>query len=148
MKLMVIGGGGREHALAWRLSKSPRVQKVYVAPGNGGTATEPDLENVALDAVNDPDGLVRFLKDNEVAFTVVGPEAPLAAGLVDRLESEGLKVFGPRKAAAQLEASKISPSSSWPGTTFRQQAIKHSPTQRQPATMPRNRPNVFPGFPL
>ena len=106
MKLMVIGGGGREHALAWRLSKSPRVQKVYVAPGNGGTATEPDLENVALDAVNDPDGLVRFLKDNDVAFTVVGPEAPLAAGLVDRLESEGLKVFGPCKAAAQLEASK------------------------------------------
>ncbi|MGA1211778.1 MAG: phosphoribosylamine--glycine ligase, partial [Burkholderiaceae bacterium] len=67
MKLMVIGGGGREHALAWRLSKSPRVQKVYVAPGNGGTAAEPDLENVALDAVNDPDGLVRFLKDNDVA---------------------------------------------------------------------------------
>jgi len=106
MKLMVIGSGGREHALAWRLSKSPRVQKVYVAPGNGGTAAEPDLENVALDAVNDPDGLVRFLKDNDVAFTVVGPEAPLAAGLVDRLESEGLKVFGPCKAAAQLEASK------------------------------------------
>jgi phosphoribosylamine--glycine ligase len=106
MKLMVIGAGGREHALAWRLSKSPRVQKVFVAPGNGGTAAEPDLENVALDTVKDPDGLIRFLKDNDIAFAVVGPEAPLAAGLVDQLESEGLKVFGPCKAAAQLEASK------------------------------------------
>jgi phosphoribosylamine--glycine ligase len=106
MKLMVIGGGGREHALAWRLSKSARVQKVYVAPGNGGTALEPDLENVAIDAVKDPHGLVHFLKTNDIAFTVVGPEAPLAAGLVDRLEAEGLKVFGPCKAAAQLEASK------------------------------------------
>jgi phosphoribosylamine--glycine ligase len=103
MKLLVIGGGGREHALAWKLAQSKRVQKVYVAPGNGGTATEDGLENVDLSKVED---LVAFAKKNEVYLTVVGPEAPLSAGVVDAFQAAGLKIFGPTRAAAQLEASK------------------------------------------
>lgn len=103
MKLLVIGSGGREHALAWKLSQSPRVQKVYVAPGNGGTAAEPDAENVPLSAV---DELVHFAKNEGVYLTVVGPEAPLAAGVVDAFREAGLRIFGPTRAAAQLESSK------------------------------------------
>jgi len=103
MKLLVIGSGGREHALAWKLAQSRRVQKVYVAPGNGGTATEEGLENVALTKVDD---LVAFAKKNDVYLTVVGPEAPLSAGVVDAFQAAGLKIFGPTKAAARLEASK------------------------------------------
>ena len=103
MKLLVIGSGGREHALAWRLKQSPRVHKVFVAPGNGGTAREEDLENVPLTAIPD---LVAFARDNGIAFTVVGPEAPLAAGVVDAFRAAGLKIFGPVAAAAQLESSK------------------------------------------
>jgi phosphoribosylamine---glycine ligase len=103
MKLLVIGSGGREHALAWRLKQSPRIQKVYVAPGNGGTATEEGLENVAISAIPD---LVAFALKEEIQLTVVGPEAPLAAGVVDAFRAAGLKVFGPTQAAAQLESSK------------------------------------------
>jgi phosphoribosylamine--glycine ligase len=103
MKLLVIGSGGREHALAWRLKQSPRIQKVYVAPGNGGTATEEGLENVAISAIPD---LVAFALKEEIQLTVVGPEAPLAAGMVDAFRTAGLKVFGPVQAAAQLESSK------------------------------------------
>ena len=103
MKLLVIGSGGREHALAWKLSQSPRVQKVYVAPGNGGTAAEPDAENVPLSAVGE---LVHFAKKEGVYLTVVGPEAPLAAGVVDAFREAGLRIFGPTRAAAQLESSK------------------------------------------
>jgi len=103
MKLLVIGSGGREHALAWKLAQSRRVQKVYVAPGNGGTATEEGLENVALTKVDD---LVAFAKKNDVYLTVVGPEAPLSAGVVDAFQAAGLRIFGPTKAAARLEASK------------------------------------------
>jgi len=103
MKLLVIGSGGREHAIAWRLSQNPRVQVVYVAPGNGGTATEPNLENVALTEVAD---LVAFAKKESIHVTVVGPEAALAAGVVDAFREAGLKIFGPTRAAAQLEASK------------------------------------------
>ncbi|HEU0229298.1 MAG TPA: phosphoribosylamine--glycine ligase, partial [Burkholderiaceae bacterium] len=103
MKLLVIGGGGREHALAWRLAQSPRVQKVYVAPGNGGTDNAEHLENVALAT---PEDLLRFAKDHDVAYTVVGPEAPLAQGVVDTFRKAGLKIFGPTKAAARLESSK------------------------------------------
>ena len=103
MKILVIGSGGREHALAWRLKQSPRVQKVYVAPGNGGTATEEGVENVALSAF---DALIDFCKKESIAFTVVGPEAPLAAGVVDAFRAAGLKIFGPTRAAAQLESSK------------------------------------------
>ncbi|MDH5211402.1 MAG: phosphoribosylamine--glycine ligase [Betaproteobacteria bacterium] len=103
MKLLVIGGGGREHALAWKLAQSARVQKVFVAPGNGGTATEPGAENVALEAIPE---LVAFAKKEGIQLAVVGPEAPLAAGVVDAFREAGLKIFGPTRAAAQLEASK------------------------------------------
>jgi phosphoribosylamine--glycine ligase len=103
MKLLVIGAGGREHALAWRLKQSPRVQKVFVAPGNGGTAREEGLENVAIEAI---DELVAFARREDIALTVVGPEAPLAAGVVDAFRAAGLRIFGPTRAAAQLEASK------------------------------------------
>jgi phosphoribosylamine---glycine ligase len=103
MKLLVIGSGGREHALAWKLAQSPRVQKVFVAPGNGGTATESGVENVALTAIQD---LVSFSKNEKIHLTVVGPEAPLAAGIVDAFRDAGHRIFGPTRAAAQLEASK------------------------------------------
>ena len=103
MKLLVVGSGGREHALAWKLAQSPRVQIVYVAPGNGGTATEPGLENVPL---SDIKPLAAFAQRENVLLTVVGPEAPLAAGIVDEFRARNLKIFGPSKAAAQLEASK------------------------------------------
>jgi len=103
VKLLVIGGGGREHALAWKLAQSPRVQKVFVAPGNGGTATEPGLENVALEGT---DALLEFARREAIQLTVVGPEAPLAQGVVDAFQAAGLRIFGPTRAAAQLESSK------------------------------------------
>ena len=103
MKLLVVGSGGREHALAWRLSRSPRVQMVYVAPGNGGTAREPNLVNVPI---TDLRTLAAFAEREKIAFTVVGPEAPLAEGIVDLFRDKGLRIFGPTKAAAQLESSK------------------------------------------
>ena len=103
MKLLVIGSGGREHALAWRLTQNPRVQKVYVAPGNGGTAREPGVENVALSAIPE---LVAFAQREAIQLTVVGPEAPLAAGVVDAFRAAGLRIFGPTRGAAQLESSK------------------------------------------
>ncbi len=103
MKLLVIGSGGREHALAWRLSQHARVQKVYVAPGNAGTAVENGLENVALESIEE---LLAFAQREQIYLTVVGPEAPLAAGVVDAFRLAGLKIFGPTKAAAQLESSK------------------------------------------
>ena len=103
MKALVIGSGGREHALAWKLLQSPRVQTVYVAPGNAGTAGEPRLENVAI---TDLDALAEFALAEEVDLTVVGPEAALAAGVVDIFRAKGLRIFGPTQAAAQLESSK------------------------------------------
>ncbi|HRK57975.1 MAG TPA: phosphoribosylamine--glycine ligase, partial [Burkholderiaceae bacterium] len=103
MKVLVIGGGGREHALAWRLAQSPRVQRVYVAPGNGGTAADPHLRNVPLTDILD---LADFAASEAIDLTVVGPEAPLAQGVVDLFRSRGLSIFGPSKAAAQLESSK------------------------------------------
>jgi len=103
MKLLVIGSGGREHALAWKLSQSPRVQKVYVAPGNAGTALEPDLENLPI---TDFAELINFVENENIAFTVVGPESALAAGVVDCFRVRGLKIFGPTRKAAQLESSK------------------------------------------
>ena len=103
MKLLVIGGGGREHALAWKLARSPRVSKVFVAPGNAGTAREEGVENVGL---TDHAGLIQFVKNEQIALTVVGPEAPLAAGIVDAFQAAGLRIFGPTRRAAQLESSK------------------------------------------
>jgi len=105
MKLLVIGAGGREHALAWKLAQSPRVSEVLVAPGNAGTATEAKCRNVGVKAT-DLDGLVALVRAEGVTVTVVGPEAPLVAGVVDRFRAEGLRVFGPTAAAAQLEGSK------------------------------------------
>jgi len=103
MKLLVIGGGGREHAIAWKLAQSLRVQKVLVAPGNGGTAREPGVENVPI---TDHGELADFAARENVQLTVVGPEAPLAAGIVDLFRARGLRIFGPTRAAAQLESSK------------------------------------------
>lgn len=105
MKVLVIGSGGREHALAWKLGQSPRVDEVIVAPGNAGTAVEPGLRNAGV-AVTDLEGLVALARAENVALTVVGPEVPLVAGVVDRFTTEGLRCFGPRAAAAQLEGSK------------------------------------------
>ena len=103
MKVLVIGGGGREHALAWKLAQGERVQRVYVAPGNGGTALDPALHNVPLAT---PEELADFVMAEKIALTVVGPEAPLAAGVVDLFRARGLRIFGPTKAAAMLESSK------------------------------------------
>ena len=103
MKLLVIGSGGREHAMAWKLTQSPRVQKVFVAPGNGGTATENGLQNLSL---SDFSQLIDFCKKEQIQLTVVGPEAPLAAGIVDRFRERGLAIFGPTAAAARIESSK------------------------------------------
>jgi phosphoribosylamine--glycine ligase len=104
MKVLVVGGGGREHAIAWKVAQSPRVDRVFVAPGNAGTAE--DAENVEI-AADDIPGLVRFAKQNEIGITIVGPEIPLCDGIVDAFDLENLKVFGPSRAAAQLEGSKV-----------------------------------------
>ena len=103
MKVLVVGGGGREHALAWKLSQSERIQKVYVAPGNGGTARDANLFDVPI---TDVKALREWAQQEKIDLTVVGPEAPLAAGIVDEFRAHGMKIFGPTKAAAQLESSK------------------------------------------
>ena len=103
MKVLVVGGGGREHALAWKLAQSPKVQQVYVAPGNGGTARDKQLVNVPI---SDVVQLREWAQSHQIGLTVVGPEAPLAAGVVDEFRAHGLRIFGPTQAAAQLESSK------------------------------------------
>src|SRR5690554_4060391 len=105
MKVLVIGGGGREHALTWKLKQSPRCREVFVAPGNPGTAKEEGVSNVSI-AVDDIDALVAFAQQNNISLTVVGPEVPLVNGVVDAFEKAGLRCFGPSRDAAQLEASK------------------------------------------
>ncbi|WP_337879052.1 phosphoribosylamine--glycine ligase [Rheinheimera sp.] len=105
MKVLVIGGGGREHALAWKAAQSPDVQQVFVAPGNAGTALEPNLTNLAI-AADDVVALTAFAKAEGIDLTIVGPEAPLAKGVVDQFRAEGLAIFGPTQASAQLESSK------------------------------------------
>ncbi|KXX64682.1 phosphoribosylamine--glycine ligase [Marichromatium gracile] len=105
MKILIIGGGGREHALAWKAAQSPLAERVYVAPGNGGTALEPKIENVAI-AAEDIAALVDFARAQQIGLTIVGPEAPLVAGVVDAFAEAGLACFGPRRDAAQLEGSK------------------------------------------
>src|SRR5215216_814746 len=104
MRILVIGSGGREHALTWKLRQSPHAEQIFCAPGNAGTCEI--AENVAI-PVSDLAALVRFAKENRVELTVVGPDDPLAAGIVDLFAEEGLRIFGPTKAAAQLESSKI-----------------------------------------
>lgn len=103
MKILVIGGGGREHALAWKLTQNPGISLVYAAPGNAGTALNPDMKNVPLITV---DELLEFAQKEQIGLTIVGPEAPLSQGVVDAFRGAGLKIFGPTKAAAQLESSK------------------------------------------
>jgi phosphoribosylamine--glycine ligase len=105
MNVLIIGNGGREHALAWKVAQSQKVETVFVAPGNAGTNNEAGVENVAIDALDFP-ALAEFAKNNGVELTIVGPEAPLVEGVVDYFENAGLAIFGPRKAAAQLEGSK------------------------------------------
>ncbi|WP_321146317.1 phosphoribosylamine--glycine ligase [Providencia alcalifaciens] len=105
MNILIIGGGGREHALAWKAAQSPLADKVYVAPGNAGTALEAALENVDISAT-DIDGLLQFAKDKQIGLTIVGPEAPLVIGVVDAFKQAGLTIFGPTQGAAQLEGSK------------------------------------------
>ena len=105
MNVLMIGGGGREHALAWKLAQSHEVSTVFVAPGNAGTALEPGCQNVDL-SPSDFTGLIDFAKANDCQLTVIGPEAPLVEGIVDRFDAEGLRCFGPSAAAAQLEGSK------------------------------------------
>lgn len=105
MNILIIGNGGREHALAWKVRQSPLVDKVFVAPGNAGTAQENGVENVAISATDVP-ALVEFAKANQIDLTIVGPEAPLVIGVVDAFRANGLKIFGPTQAAAQLEGSK------------------------------------------
>ena len=103
MKLLVIGSGGREHAFAWRLAKTPGLQRIFVAPGNAGTARERELENIGI---TDPEALADFAEKQKIHLTIVGPEAPLAAGIVNIFRARGLKIFGPTREAAQLESSK------------------------------------------
>ena len=103
MKILVIGSGGREHALAWKLAQSPRVSKVFVAPGNAGTALAPELVNIAINTIPE---LLAFARQESITMTVVGPEAPLSQGIVDTFRTAGLKIFGPTQRAAQLESSK------------------------------------------
>lgn len=105
MNVLIIGGGGREHALAWKVAQSPQVTTVYVAPGNAGTATEAKMVNIAI-GVTESDALVRFAQEHDVALTIVGPEVPLVIGVVDAFQSAGLRCFGPTQGAAQLEGSK------------------------------------------
>src|SRR5881392_1498735 len=100
MKVLIVGSGGREHALVWKIAASPRVERVFVAPGNAGTAAE--AENVAIEA-DDIAGLIHFVQQNSIDLTVIGPEAPLVAGIVDIFQREKLRIFGPTRAAAQLE---------------------------------------------
>jgi phosphoribosylamine--glycine ligase len=106
MKVLIVGGGGREHALAWKTAQSTRVERVYVAPGNAGTAGEPKVENLPI-VVDDIPALIRFAQDQRIELTIVGPEMPLVAGIVDQFTQAGLRCFGPVRAAAQLEGSKI-----------------------------------------
>jgi phosphoribosylamine--glycine ligase len=103
VNVLIVGGGGREHALAWKAAQSPRVAKVFVAPGNAGTASEPHVVNVPITSIPE---LIAFAQAHAIALTIVGPEAPLAAGIVDAFEAAGLRIFGPRRDAARLESSK------------------------------------------
>src|SRR6478735_4508562 len=105
MKVLVIGNGGREHALSWKLAQSPRIEEVLVAPGNAGTAREGKCRNVAVGAT-DIEALLKLARDEDIGLTVVGPEAPLVAGVVDSFRAAGLRIFGPTRGAAQLEGSK------------------------------------------
>ena len=106
MNVLIIGNGGREHALAWKVAQSPQVEKIWVAPGNGGTGQESKTQNVPI-SVSDIGGLIDFAKNHKINLTLVGSEVPLATGIVDYFHQENLSIFGPTQSAAQLETSKI-----------------------------------------
>ena len=106
MKVLVLGQGGREHAIAWKLSRSPKIEKVFICPGNGGTALEKNIENVDL-SIDDSDLLINFTKKENIDITIVGPEGPLVDGLVDKFKEHNLIIFGPTKNYAILEGSKV-----------------------------------------
>lgn len=105
MKILIVGNGGREHALAWKVKQSPKVEKVFVAPGNAGTAIEPGVENIAI-AATDILELLAFAQQEQIGLTIIGPEVPLTMGIVDSFKEAGLPCFGPTAQAAQLEGSK------------------------------------------
>ena len=113
MKILIIGSGGREHALAWKVAQNPAVSQVFVAPGNAGTATEAKVSNLALDVLNFP-ALAEFVQSQGVTLTIVGPEAPLVAGIVDYFAERNLACFGPAEAPLSWKARKPSPRISWP----------------------------------
>ncbi len=140
MQVLVIGGGGREHALAWKAAQSVAVETVFVAPGNAGTALEPKLENLAIEATDIP-ALLAFAKQQQIALTIVGPEAPLVLGVVDAFRAEGLNIFGPTEAAAQLEAPRPLPKTFLPATG------SQPPTTRTSLKLPRPRP-MSPSLPV
>lgn len=117
MRVLIIGSGGREHALGWKVAQNPAIETVFIAPGNAGTALEAKLQNVNI-GVEDVAGLVAFAQDNGIELTIVGPEAPLVIGVVDAFRAAGLPIFGPTQAAAQLEGSRRSPKIFWRVTTF------------------------------
>ena len=144
MKVLVIGGGGREHALAWKLAQSKDAEQVFVAPGNTGTAREPGIRNVAI-AATDTDALLDFAKSEGIDLTVVGPEDPLAGGLVDRFEAEGCRVLGPRKEAARLgNVPRGSVRISWRVTIFPRHATNASTISiRLGVTWPGRRPRLW-----
>ena len=139
----MIGGGGREHALAWKLAQSTEVETVFVAPGNAGTAVEPKLENITVDTSDYP-ALAEFAKANDCELTVVGPEAPLVNGIVDFFESQGLHCFGPRAAAAQLEDPKHSPKNFSPDMPFQPGLMRRllTLTRRVPTFRHKGRPSL------
>lgn len=126
MKVLVIGNGGREHAPAWKAAQSPKVETVFVAPGNAGTALEPTLQNVAI-GVTDIPALLDFALNEKIDLTIVGPEAPLVIGVVDAFRAAGLKIFGPTEGAAQLEGSKPSPKISSRATRSQRRSTRTSP---------------------
>ncbi len=141
MKILIVGSGGREHALAWKAQQSPKVEKVFVAPGNAGTALEPSVENVAI-AVTDIPALLAFAQQQAIGLTIIGPEVPLVLGIVDRFQEAGLKCFGPSAKAAQLEGSKTFckdfmarhhiPTANYQSFTDKQQAIAYIQQQGAP----------------
>jgi len=141
MKILIIGGGGREHALAWKVKQSPKVKKVFVAPGNAGTALESGIENIDI-AASDINGLLTFARQEQVELTIVGPEVPLTMGIVDRFTEAGLPCFGPKAQAAQLEGSKTFckdfmakyniPTAKYQSFTDPQQAIAYIKAQGAP----------------
>lgn len=134
MNVLMIGGGGREHALSWKLAQSDQVETVFVAPGNAGTAREPGLKNIAIDN-NDFEALVAFAKSNDVGLTVIGPEAPLVEGIVDFFEEHDLLCFGPSAKAAQLEGSKSFTKDFLARHNIPAPPTKHLPTLPLPSPM-------------